>query len=88
MESIDWKNLSFGYSKTDYNVRSWYRNGQWSELEVSNSEVINIHMAATSLHYGQRLLKDLRLFVAWMVRLEFSGWLRTPEGCNVLLPVS
>ncbi len=53
MESVDWKNLAFGYSKTDYNVRSWYRNGQWSELEVSDSEILNIHMAATSLHYGQ-----------------------------------
>ena len=62
MESIDWKNLSFGYSKTDYNVRSWYRNGQWSELEVSNSEVINIHMAATSLHYGQEAFEGLKAF--------------------------
>ena len=62
MESIDWKNLSFGYSKTDYNVRSWYRNGQWGELEVSDSEVINIHMAATSLHYGQEAFEGLKAF--------------------------
>lgn len=62
MESIDWKNLNFGYSKTDYNVRSWYRNGQWGELEVSDSEVINIHMAATSLHYGQEAFEGLKAF--------------------------
>ena len=62
MESIDWKNLGFGYSKTDYNVRSWYRNGQWSELEISDSEMISIHMAATSLHYGQEAFEGLKAF--------------------------
>ena len=62
MESIDWKNLSFGYSKTDYNVRSWFRNGKWSDLEVSDSEILNIHMAATSLHYGQEAFEGLKAF--------------------------
>ena len=62
MESIDWKNLGFGYSKTDYNVRSWFRNGAWGELEVSDSEILNIHMAATSLHYGQEAFEGLKAF--------------------------
>lgn len=62
METIDWKNLGFGYSKTDFNVRSWYRNGQWGTLEVSDSETINIHMAATSLHYGQEAFEGLKAF--------------------------
>ncbi len=62
MTSIDWKNFGFGYSKTDFNVRSWYRNGQWSELEVSDSEMLNIHMAATSLHYGQEAFEGLKAF--------------------------
>ena len=38
MKDIDWKNLSFGYLKTDYNVRCYYRNGQWGEIEVDHSE--------------------------------------------------
>lgn len=62
MESIDWKNLGFGYSKTDYNVRCWYKNGQWGELEISDSEILNIHMAATSLHYGQEAFEGLKAF--------------------------
>src|SRR5665647_377767 len=62
MESIDWKNLEFGYSKTDYNVRSWFRNGAWGKLEVSDSEMLNIHMAATSLHYGQEAFEGLKAF--------------------------
>ena len=28
MNEIDWKNLSFGYMKTDYNVRIYYRDGK------------------------------------------------------------
>ena len=38
MKEIDWANLSFGYMKTDYNVRINFRNGAWGELEVSSDE--------------------------------------------------
>lgn len=62
MDAIDWKNIGFGYSKTDYNVRSWFRNGQWGELEITDSETISIHMAATALHYGQEAFEGLKAF--------------------------
>ncbi len=53
MNAIDWSNLSFGYMKTDYNVRSYYKDGKWSTPTETGSEYIDIHMAATCLHYGQ-----------------------------------
>ncbi|TKG93558.1 branched-chain amino acid aminotransferase [Puteibacter caeruleilacunae] len=62
MENIDWKNIGFGYKKTEYNVRCYYRDGQWGELEVSSSEMIPIHMAATTLHYGQEAFEGLKAF--------------------------
>ena len=62
MEKIDWANLSFGYLPTDYNVRCYYRNGSWGEIEVSSTETINIHMAATCLHYGQEAFEGLKAF--------------------------
>ena len=62
MENINWSDLSFGYMKTDYNVRCYYRDGKWGELEVSSSEIINIHMAATCLHYGQESFEGLKAF--------------------------
>nr|WP_321379953.1 branched-chain amino acid aminotransferase [uncultured Bacteroides sp.] len=62
MEQIDWSNLSFGYIPTDYNVRYNYRNGEWGELEVSSSEYVNLHMAATCLHYGQEAFEGLKAF--------------------------
>lgn len=62
MTSIDWKNLAFGYIKTEYNVRCYYRDGQWGELEVSSSENISMHMAATCLHYGQEAFEGMKAF--------------------------
>lgn len=62
MESINWSNLSFGYMPTDYNVRSHYRDGKWSAPELETSEFINLHMAATCLHYGQEAFEGLKAF--------------------------
>lgn len=62
MESIDWSNLSFGYMKTDYNVRCKYANGAWGELEVHTDEQVTLHMAATCLHYGQEAFEGLKAF--------------------------
>lgn len=62
MEKIDWANLSFGYLPTDYNVRCYYRDGKWGEIEVSSSDQISIHMAATCLHYGQEAFEGLKAF--------------------------
>jgi branched-chain amino acid aminotransferase, group II len=62
MENVNWSDLPFGYMKTDYNVRCYFRNGKWGELEVSSSETINLHMASTCLHYGQEAFEGLKAF--------------------------
>ena len=61
-EDIDWGALPFGYVPTDYNLRCYYKDGKWGEIEVSQSETINIHMAATSLHYGQEIFEGVKAF--------------------------
>lgn len=63
MNNPDWSKLPFGYFPTDYNVRCSYRDGKWGEVEVSTSETINIHMAATALHYGQEIFEGLKAFM-------------------------
>jgi len=60
--NIDWKNLGFGITETDYNVRCYYRNGKWGELEISSSTYIQIHMGATCLHYGQESFEGLKAY--------------------------
>ena len=62
MKDIDWANLPFGYMPTDYNVRCYYRDGKWGELEVSSEETITMHMGATCLHYGQEAFEGLKAF--------------------------
>lgn len=62
MEHIDWKNLPFSYSKTDFNVRCYYRDGAWGEIEVSDSEYLNLHIGSTCLHYGQELFEGLKAY--------------------------
>lgn len=62
MKELDWKNLSFGYIPTDYNVRCRYRNGQWGEIEISSDVTINLHIAATCLHYGQEAFEGLKAY--------------------------
>lgn len=74
MKNIDWKNLSFGYSKTDYNVRSYFRDGKWGELEISSSETINIHIAATALHYGQEAFEGMKAFMGKDGRVRIFRW--------------
>ncbi len=61
-KQIDWANLPFGYFPTDYNVRCAFRDGKWGPIEISQSETVNIHMAATSLHYGQEIFEGLKAF--------------------------
>ncbi len=62
MPQLDWANLPFGYIKTDYNVRSYYKDGKWGDIEVSDSEYIHMHMAATCLHYGQEAFEGQKAF--------------------------
>ena len=62
MKNLDWANLSFGYMPTDYNVRCYYRDGKWGEIEVCSDEYIKMHMAAVCLHYGQEAFEGLKAY--------------------------
>lgn len=62
MKQIDWSNLGFGYFPTDYNVRCYFRDGKWGELEVSSEKTVNIHIGATCLHYGQEAFEGMKAF--------------------------
>jgi branched-chain amino acid aminotransferase len=74
MENIDWGSLPFGYLKTDFNIRSIYKNGKWSKLEVSSSEYIDIHIAATGLHYGQEAFEGLKAYMGKDGKIRLFRW--------------
>ncbi|HPS57462.1 MAG TPA: branched-chain amino acid aminotransferase [Spirochaetota bacterium] len=60
--NMDWSNLSFGYQKTDFNIRYYYKKGKWSKGELVQDENLNIHMAAPCLHYGQECFEGIKAF--------------------------
>ncbi len=74
MVNFDWGKLPFGYQKTDYNVRCYYRNGEWGQLEISSSEFISIHMAATALHYGQEAFEGMKAYMGLDGRIRLFRW--------------
>ena len=60
--NLDWKNLSFGYIRTDFNIRSYFRDGAWTKPELTSDETVTMHMAATALHYGQEAFEGQKAF--------------------------
>lgn len=61
-KDIRWEELPFGYVKADYNVRCTYKDGKWGPIEVSDSEYVPLHIAASCLHYGQEAFEGLKAF--------------------------
>ena len=74
MTTIDWTNLPFGYVKTDFNVRTYFRDGQWGTPEVTDSDTITMHMAATCLHYGQEAFEGLKVFRGKDDKIRLFRW--------------
>lgn len=62
MKDIAWSELGFGYVPTDYNVRCYYRDGQWGQIEICSDEYLKLHIAATCLHYGQEAFEGLKAY--------------------------
>ena len=95
MENLDWKNLPFGYIKTDYNIRCVNKNGDWGNLEVSESEYIDVHIAATGLHYGQEAFEGLKAYMGKDGKIRLFRWeenakrmLRSADGIKMAaLPI-
>ena len=72
--NLDWSNLPFGYMKTDYNVRCEFKDGKWGDIEVSNSEYIPVHMAATVLHYGQEAFEGMKAYRGQDGKIRLFRW--------------
>jgi branched-chain amino acid aminotransferase len=74
MNQTEWGNLPFGYQKTNFNIRSYYREGEWGKLEISDSEFISVHMAATGLHYGQQAFEGLKAYMGKDGNVRLFRW--------------
>ncbi|PJG81987.1 branched-chain amino acid aminotransferase [Caviibacterium pharyngocola] len=61
-KNIDWKNLGFGYIKTDYRYIAYWKDGQWSKGELTQDNVLHISEGSTALHYGQQCFEGLKAY--------------------------
>lgn len=62
MSQIDWNSLGFKYLDTNAHVRYTWRDGVWDSGELVKEPYINLHIAATCLHYGQAAFEGLKVF--------------------------
>ena len=60
--NLDWENLTFQYVKTDYHLEYYFKDGQWSDAKIVESDKIELSIAATALHYGQECFEGLKAF--------------------------
>lgn len=57
---LDFASMGFGYTQTPYNVRLHFKDGAWGEIQLTDDENVNIHMASTALHYGQQAFEGMK----------------------------
>ena len=59
-QPINWKNLGFDYTRTDFRFTANYKNGQWSSGELITDEVMHIHEGSPALHYAQQCFEGMK----------------------------
>jgi branched-chain amino acid aminotransferase len=74
LANLNWSELPFSYMKTDYNIRCYYHNGKWGELEISSDEYIMMHMSAITLHYGQEAFEGMKAFRGKDGKIRLFRW--------------
>jgi branched-chain amino acid aminotransferase len=82
MEKPDWGKMAFAYTKTKYNARCYYKNGQWGNVEYTDSEYINLHMASTCLHYGQEIFEGLKAYKGKDNKIRLFRWEENAKRMN------
>ncbi len=58
----DWLSLGFSYLDTTCHIRLSWKNGKWSKGKLIKKPYVNLHIAATALHYGQSAFEGLKAF--------------------------
>ncbi len=61
-QDIAWDSLNFSYLDTACHIRHVWRDGSWSAGELHEEPYVQLHVAATALHYGQACFEGLKVF--------------------------
>ncbi|MBD3226037.1 MAG: branched chain amino acid aminotransferase, partial [Caldithrix sp.] len=60
--NLDWPNLKFSYTKTDFHLEYDFKEGKWNEGKEIEKDEVTVSIAATALHYGQEAFEGLKVF--------------------------
>ncbi len=61
-KDIDWGSLGFQYTAADYRVVSKYKDGKWSDLELTTDSTVHISECAGVLQYAQTVFEGLKAY--------------------------
>lgn len=61
-KNIDWSNLSFSYTPTDYRFVAHYKDGAWSEGELTTDCTCTMSESAGVLQYSQTCFEGLKAY--------------------------
>lgn len=59
---MDWKSLTFSYTKTNTMLCSFFRNGAWTPIESRTDDSITLSAFAGALHYSIECFEGLKAF--------------------------
>lgn len=62
MNKIDFNNLAFDYTKTNYSYVSYYKDGAWDEGKLTTDDTITISAFSPALHYAQQCFEGLKAY--------------------------
>ncbi len=60
--NLDWQSLGFSYVDTHCHLRYTWKDGGWDVGVVCEEPYLQLHIAATALHYGQSAFEGLKAF--------------------------
>ena len=79
---IDWSQLGFHYTETDYIVRASFHGqwvngelqGEWTKPYATTDKYIHLHLSATVLQYGQEAFEGLKAFRGVDGKIRVFRW--------------
>ncbi len=59
-KALNWAELGFEYIRTDLRFSARWRDGQWDEGRLIDSEIMSLHEGSPALHYAQECFEGLK----------------------------
>lgn len=90
-QKLDWNNLGFTYIDTGKSYRAYYKDGQWGEGGIEETNEVTISEASPALHLGQQCFEGLKAYRAKdgsvkLFRVDQNAQRLARSAAQVMLP--